>query len=605
MDAHRGEHQDWYREEVEDQSLTRDETTTIISGISHRAESEELAVVLEERNNFQDMCLTLGAEVAKLKVMLATRQATAAAPVDFQGSFTYPQMYGSSTDPHGMQPFFHGMNNGVRPGPMSDAGFHRYGDHESLFSEDEVYDPISKSRDARIDSVRRMPSSQTISGSSDASIDFNSTKPPLPGVQIPEAMPVHDHFHFNGLQSRLTKDILQFLDATSTKLRKLDGKHKLAVERFSRLVKTIWPRAQVKLYGSYMSGLCLPSSDLDFVVCLPAVHKKDLALAPGVLEGRNAINTSHQKLLARELKGESWINPRSIKVIERTVVPVIKVSTKDTRAKMIQLDISFDGPEHHGLESNQMVAQILEELPLLRPLMLVLKQFLLHRGLLTAYTGGLSSYCLFLMVARYLQEQPLSSGDCGSLLMGFLDIYGNFFDPRAIGISVRGRQYFARANSHIAVAGYEPPGPGPGQQPIWNGSRPHQHQQHVVTNLPNPTNSTDFRRRNSFSDAGSVDDSRRRNRLIAKSTGATTVSPGSNHRFVPPNAPTHPKDIDHPHNNNPSFGYVRPFTFDPLFVEDPLSSSNNVGRNAFRINQVQRAFSDAHRALVANLDWDI
>jgi DNA polymerase sigma len=49
----------------------------------------------------------------------------------------------------------------------------------------------------------------------------------------------------------------------------------------------------------------------------------------------------------------------------------------------------------------------------------------------------------------------------------------------------------------------------------------------------------------------------------------------------------------------------RPYTFDPLFVEDPLSAANNVGRNAFRIFQVQRAFSDAHRALVASLEWDI
>ncbi len=30
-----------------------------------------------------------------------------------------------------------------------------------------------------------------------------------------------------------------------------------------------------------------------------------------------------------------------------------------------------------------------------------------------------------------------------------------------------------------------------------------------------------------------------------------------------------------------------------------------MGRNAFRIFQVQRAFSDAHRALVAALEWDI
>jgi len=48
-----------------------------------------------------------------------------------------------------------------------------------------------------------------------------------------------------------------------------------------------------------------------------------------------------------------------------------------------------------------------------------------------------------------------------------------------------------------------------------------------------------------------------------------------------------------------------PYTFDPLFVEDPLNSGNNVGRNAFRIFQVKRAFADAHRALHASLEWDI
>lgn len=232
MDTDQREHQDWYREEVENHSLTKDETTTIISGISHRVESEELAVVQEERNNFQDMCLTLGAEVAKLKVILATQQAAAAAPVDFQdSSFGYSKMYGhGSFDPHGTQPFFNGMQNGLRRGPMSDAGFHRYGDHESLFSEDEVYDPISKAREARIDSVQRIASSQTVA-ESDASLDFNSIKASLPGGQMPGTISAYDFFHFNGLQSRLTKDILQFLDATNIKMKKLDGRRKLAVER--------------------------------------------------------------------------------------------------------------------------------------------------------------------------------------------------------------------------------------------------------------------------------------------------------------------------------------------------------------------------------------
>ena len=232
LDPDQREHQDWYREEVENNSLTKDETTTIISGISHRVESEELAVVQEERNNFRDMCLTLGAEVAKLKVILATQQAAAAAPVDFQdSSFGYSKMYGhGSFDPHGTQPFFNGMQNGLRRGPMSDAGFHRSGDHESIFSEDEVYDPISKAREARIDSVQRIASSQTVA-ESDASMDFNSIKASLPGAQMPGTISAYDSFHFNGLQSRLTKDILQFLDATNNKMKKLDGRRKLVVQR--------------------------------------------------------------------------------------------------------------------------------------------------------------------------------------------------------------------------------------------------------------------------------------------------------------------------------------------------------------------------------------
>lgn len=55
----------------------------------------------------------------------------------------------------------------------------------------------------------------------------------------------------------------------------------------------------------------------------------------------------------------------------------------------------------------------------------------------------------------------------------------------------------------------------------------------------------------------------------------------------------------------PEGSQAMPYTFDPLFVEDPLSDGNNVGRNAFRIFQIQRAFSDAHRALVAALEWDM
>lgn len=259
------------------------------------------------------MCLTLGAEVAKLKAMLATQAATPA--VSYQESLNQPIYDPRSFDPHSMPPFFHGMKQGQRNGAMSDAGIHRVGDHESQISEDDGFDAISRSR---MDTTRQLSSTATVA-ESDTSVDITASvvQGGLAG-RIPEfeSSPVH------GLQSRLTKDIMRFLNATQTQLQKQENKRRVAVERFTRLVDNLWPRAQVKLYGSHVSGLCLPSSDLDFVVCLPAVHKNAPALAPGVLEGRNAINESCQKLLARELKGESWIDPRSIKLIERTVVPV-------------------------------------------------------------------------------------------------------------------------------------------------------------------------------------------------------------------------------------------------------------------------------------------
>merc|ERR1712187_748089 len=40
--------------------------------------------------------------------------------------------------------------------------------------------------------------------------------------------------------------------------------------------------------------------------------------------------------------------------------------------------------------------------------------------------------------------------------------------------------------------------------------------------------------------------------------------------------------------------------FDPLWVEDPLNPTNNVGRNCFRIRQIQRSLARAADALATN-----
>jgi hypothetical protein len=44
---------------------------------------------------------------------------------------------------------------------------------------------------------------------------------------------------------------------------------------------------------------------------------------------------------------------------------------------------------------------------------------------------------------------------------------------------------------------------------------------------------------------------------------------------------------------NTFMSYV-PYKFDPLFIEDPLAPGNNVGRNCFRVLQVQRSWSEVY-----------
>lgn len=55
---------------------------------------------------------------------------------------------------------------------------------------------------------------------------------------------------------------------------------------------------QVKAFGSFVSGLSLPGSDLDMVICLPNVHTEAAPEAPGGLEGRNSIKESWQQVLS-------------------------------------------------------------------------------------------------------------------------------------------------------------------------------------------------------------------------------------------------------------------------------------------------------------------
>ena len=164
---------------------------------------------------------------------------------------------------------------------------------------------------------------------------------------------------------------------------------------------TLWPGAVVHSYGSFMTGLSLPTSDLDLVLLhVPLEPKAALAQLAGVLQGQLG-----------------WV--QSLNAIDTARVPVIKV-VGQVEGKQAVVDITFDhagdqpspphGMEgastlHSGLASVDLLCHYVALFPALRPLTLVLKQILVERGLSSTYTGGLNSYCLVLMVVAFLQSR--------------------------------------------------------------------------------------------------------------------------------------------------------------------------------------------------------
>ncbi|KAI4370353.1 hypothetical protein MLD38_018713 [Melastoma candidum] len=269
-----------------------------------------------------------------------------------------------------------------------------------------------------------------------------------------------------------------------------------AIKRVTRSLQVLWPRSRTNIFGSTATGLSLPSSDVDLVVCLPPVRNMEPIKEAGILEGRNGIKETFLQHAARYLANQEWVKGDSLKTVENTAVPIIMLvvevpydlatsavsnvhSQKEEQnhdceepcdlgdinmgfsedsgtslshpleslreekdSKSVRLDISFKASSHTGLQTTKLVKELSEQFPAITPLALVLKRFLADRSLDQSYSGGLSSYCLVLLITRFLQHEHhlgrLTNQNLGSLLMDFLYFYGNVFDPRHMRISVRG-----------------------------------------------------------------------------------------------------------------------------------------------------------------------
>lgn len=163
----------------------------------------------------------------------------------------------------------------------------------------------------------------------------------------------------------------------------------------------------MELYGSRSTGLFLNTSDMDVVLMGVPCTPKDVG---------EALTRLRDDLLA-----EPWVTSHMLVLSAR--IPVLKLRSNIG----VPVDITISASlQHTGLQARDLLLSYLTDSPQLAPLVVVFKTFLRDLGLNDPYTGGLSSYCLVVLLYNFLRESPqfgFSTTDCGYLLYGFLTMF--------------------------------------------------------------------------------------------------------------------------------------------------------------------------------------
>ncbi|WKA12146.1 hypothetical protein VitviT2T_029564 [Vitis vinifera] len=217
---------------------------------------------------------------------------------------------------------------------------------------------------------------------------------------------------------KLHKEILDFSDFLSPTPKEQSARN-AAIESVFNVIRYIWPNCKVEVFGSFKTGLYLPTSDIDVVILGSDIKTPQIGLYA----------------LSRALSQKGIA--KKIQVIAKARVPIIKFIEKRSS---VAFDISFD--VENGPKAAEYIQDAISKWPPLRPLCLILKVFLQQRELNEVYSGGIGSYALLAMLIAMLQNlQEWNASvehNLGVLLVNFFDFYGRKLNTVDIGVTCNG-----------------------------------------------------------------------------------------------------------------------------------------------------------------------
>ena len=210
-------------------------------------------------------------------------------------------------------------------------------------------------------------------------------------------------------------------------------------------------------YGSYFTNLSIEGSDVDILVFYKPLNSKFDFLKDII----NLLNKEQNELFS--------INPilsASVPVIVLQIDISKELNNNELKflpyydskdISHIKIDLTFTCDINEYKRPEQIVNYInknVNEYKDIRSLLLVIKRYFRVMKMNKSFTGGLSSYSLFLLILAFFKHNKMSFDDSeekeiskGKSLFYFLEKY-SFYDYKNYGIDVEGKQiYFPLENS--------------------------------------------------------------------------------------------------------------------------------------------------------------
>ena len=190
----------------------------------------------------------------------------------------------------------------------------------------------------------------------------------------------------------------------------------LAYEKVRKIIEQAIPGTKLLPFGSYITQVYLPNSDVDLVLMSEE-------------EDKNKLLRKCSKVILKDTSVFS-----NVEVVKGARIPIIKFTESESQ---IEFDITFN--EVGGLAVLEEIKKAFQTHPEIKYLILLMKLFLRQRKLNNSFTGGIGSFLLFCMILSFLRyyksniverygEFQLEKVTLGDYLLNFLKFYGQDFD---------------------------------------------------------------------------------------------------------------------------------------------------------------------------------